>query len=153
MKFVATEDIAAPIDHVWAQVSDVDAFERRARRRVGTVERRPPGPAGKGTNWQGTTEVMGKQRDVTVTLADMSPPERLTLAAATDGMDVSIDVVLSRQGPNLTRMTVTSEAKARSLAARLMLQSAKLARQTLAKRYKGRVATFAGNVEDTAKGA
>ncbi|MCK0169159.1 SRPBCC family protein [Jannaschia sp. S6380] len=153
MKFVATEDIAAPIEFVWSRISDLETFERRARKRVGTIERRPPGPAGKGTTWSGTAEVMGKRRDVTVTLAEVAAPETMAMTAVTDGMDVDIGVVLSRQGPRLTRMTVTSEAKARSLAARLMLQSAKLARQTLAKRYKGRVANFAASVEDASRRA
>ena len=48
MKFVAVEDIAAPLDQVWPHVSDLEGFERRATRRAGRVTRTPPGPAGQG---------------------------------------------------------------------------------------------------------
>lgn len=147
MKFVANEDIAAPVDTVWAQVSDLAAFEARARARVGAIHRTPPGPPGEGTAWSGRTTVMGKARDVTVTAARLSAPHLLCAEAKTDGMLVTIEVVLTELAPRRTRLTVTSEAKARSLSARLMLQSAKLARTSLAQRYKKRVADFAARVE------
>ena len=147
MKFVAVEDIAAPIDHVWTRVADIDRFEGRLKRRVGRIERRPPGPAHPGTTWQARAAVAGKVRDVAMTLEAMDVPKLLSLSGGTDGMEVTIAVELELLNPRLTRLTVTSEARARSLAARLMLQSAKLARQTLAKRYKQRVADFASEVE------
>lgn len=147
MKFVATEDIAAPIETVWAQVADLEGFEARASRRVGGITRTPPGPAAEGTQWTGKAEVMGKARAVTVTAMTLLAPTQLLAEAKTDGMVVTIDVALSKMNPNLTRLTVTTDAKARSLAARLMLQSAKLARTTMAKRYKSRVAEFAVRIE------
>ncbi|MFO6465773.1 SRPBCC family protein [Jannaschia sp. KMU-145] len=147
MKFVAVEDIAAPIEHVWARVSDLDRFEARIASRVGRMTRSPDGEPRPGTAWSARAEVAGKKRDVTVTLNQLDGPQRIDLSAATDGMDVGIDVALEAMSPTRTRLTVTTEAKARSLAARLMLQSAKLARQTLAKRYKGRVAEFAQAIE------
>lgn len=147
MKFVATEDIAAPIDTVWARVSDLEGFEDRIGKRVGQIARIPPGPPGQGTSWTGKAEIMGKSRVVKVTVATLAAPTQLVAEAGTDGMTVTIQVDLKELGPRLTRLTVTSEARARSLAARLMLQSAKLARQTMAKRYKARVADFASQVE------
>lgn len=152
MKFVAVEDIAAPIDLVWSRVADLEEFEARARDRIGAIKRTPPGPPAQGTVWSGKADVMGKKRDVTVTAATVDPTGRLGAEAATDGMLVSIDVDLVELGPRLTRLTVTTEARARSLAARLMLQSAKLARKSLAKRYKARVSDFAGRIEKAAAG-
>lgn len=150
MKFVATEDIAVPIDTVWARVSDLEGFERRAAARVGGIARTPPGPAGQGTKWSGKAEIMGKTRKIDVVAATLDAPTQLVAEAGTDGMTVTIQVDLEEKGPRLTRLTVTTEAKARSLAARLMLQSAKLARTTMAKRYKTRVADFAARVEKSA---
>ena len=150
MKFVATEDIAVPIADVWTQVSDLEAFETRAEHRVGPIDRTPPGPPGQGTTWTGTTDVMGKARRVSVTATALEAPSHLLAEAGTDGMNVTIRIDLAALNPNLTRLTVTSEARARSLAARLMLQSAKLARTTMAKRYKERVAAFASRIENDA---
>lgn len=150
MKFVATEDIAAPIDAVWARVSDLEGFEARAKQRVSGLARTPPGPATQGSKWTGKAEVMGKARTITVVASILVAPNQLLAEAGTDGMTVTIQVDLEAKGPSLTRLTVTTEAKARSLAARLMLQSAKLARATMAKRYKGRVADFASRIEKSA---
>lgn len=150
MKFVATEDIAAPIDTVWARVADLEGFEARARKGADGINRSPPGPPAEGTRWTGQAEVMGKAREVTVTAERLEAPTHLLIEARTDGMVVTIQVDLAQMNPNLTRLTVTTEAKARSLAARLMLQSAKLARATMAKRYRGRVADFAARVEKDA---
>ena len=135
---------------VWSHVADLEAFEDRARARIGAIQRRPPGPPAQGTVWSGKADVMGKKRDVTVTAATIETWSRLTAEAATDGMQVNIDVDLAELGPRLTRLTVTTEARARSLAARLMLQSAKLARKTLAKRYKGRISDLAARIEKSA---
>ncbi|WP_371156904.1 SRPBCC family protein [Jannaschia sp. 2305UL9-9] len=147
MKFVATEEIAAPIDVVWARVSDFEAFERRAAGKAGQVSRSPEGPAKAGTKWTGSVEAAGKVRQASVTLLELDAPHRMDLEGGSDGMTVTLDVMLEALSPTKTRLTVTTEAKARSLAARLMLQSAKLARPQLAKRYKGRVAGFADKIE------
>ncbi len=147
MKFVAVEDIAAPIDHVWSRVSDVETFETRMSSRAKNVTRTPSGPPGEGTNWTAQAEIMGKIRDIKVTLTQLRGPDLLTAMGVSNGMDVTIRVELVEQSPRLTRLTVTSEAKAKSLSARLMLQSAKLARQSMAKRYKSRVAEYAAKVE------
>ncbi|WP_179378630.1 SRPBCC family protein [Jannaschia marina] len=147
MKFVATEDIAAPIESVWARVSDLESFEARAKPRVAGLQRVPPGPPAAGTEWTGTAEVMGKKRALRVTARTLDAPTHLLAEGGTDGMHVTVAAELQALGPKLTRLTVTSEAKARSLAARLMLQSAKLARSSMAKRYKGRISTFASKIE------
>ena len=39
MKFSTREDIEAPIEHVWAQISNFDAFERQALRRGAEIAR------------------------------------------------------------------------------------------------------------------
>ena len=150
MKFVATEDIAQPIEAVWARVSDLEAFEDRIARSHPGIRRSPPGPAGEGTAWTGEAEILGKRRVVTVTAATLRAPDHLAVDAGTDGMAVTLLVELQALGPRLTRMVVTTEAAARSLPARLMLHSAKLARASLAARYKARVAEFATRVETTA---
>ncbi|MEM8824631.1 MAG: SRPBCC family protein [Pseudomonadota bacterium] len=147
MKFVAVEDIAAPVEHVWRRVSDVETFEARMAARIGKIDRVPPGPPDLGTSWSGMAEIMGSLRRVNVVLDRLTPEEGLILRGGTDGVEVLISVDLRAQSPALTRLTVTTDAKASSMKARLMLQSAKLARQRLAEKYIHRVAHFAGAIE------
>lgn len=151
MKFVAAEEIAAPAELVWARVSDFEGFERRAAGKAGHVSRAPDGPIGSGTTWTGSVHAAGKLRSVSVTLLQLDENQAMELEGGSDGMTVTLDVSLKVLAPDRTLLTVTTEAKARSLTARLMLQSAKLARQTLAKRYRGRVSAFAEKVETSAK--
>ena len=150
MKFVATEDIAAPAEAVWSQISDFERFEERAQGSGAGLVRTPPGPAGRGTVWRGEAEVMGRRRRVAITLAEVDAPRRLAGAAEAEGVKVDFVVGIQDLGPELTRLTVTTEARACSLAARLLLQSAKLARGQMARRYEGRVADFAASIERTA---
>ncbi|GIT89762.1 hypothetical protein JANAI62_07530 [Jannaschia pagri] len=148
MKFVATEEIAAPMDVVWRRVTDFDGFEARISARAGSVTRTPQGPVTPATTWVGQVEFNGKTRKANVSILSLDAPgHHLEMEAQTNGMAITVDVALVTVSATRTRMTVTTDAKARTLAARLILQSAKLGRQVLAKRYKTRIATFARNVE------
>lgn len=150
MKFVAIEDIAAPASHVWTRITDFDRFEKRIAGKAGRVERIPSGPVQQGTTWTGRANFNGKMRDAKVALQKLDPERAMVLSGGTEGMEITIDIELDALSATSSRLTVTTEAKARTLAARLLLQSARLARQTLAKRYKGRVAAFAEEIERSA---
>lgn len=147
MKFVATEDISAPLDHVWACVTDFDRFEDMAAKRAQRLERQPRGPVVQGTIWTARATISGKKRDVRIEVTELAANKVLRAEGGTDGMAVHIEALLEARANGVTRLTVVTEAKARTLAARLLLQSAKLARGTLTKRYKKRVADFAVRVE------
>ena len=146
MKFVATEEIAAPIEEVWAAVTDFDAFEARLSRRA-EIERRPPGPAALGTVWHGRAPVLGTTRDVELRLSRLEAPHAIAMAGASDGIDLAADARLEELGPRRTRLTVTTEARGNSFGARLVLQPLKLAKSSLLQRYRGAVATFARRIE------
>ena len=147
MKFVATEEVAAPIEAVWARVSDFDGFETRAAARAGPIERRPPGPASKGTVWEGRVEAMGKVRDARVTLERLDPEESLVARGVVEGVEVDCLVALEPLGSQRTRMVVTTEASGTGIAARLALKAASLKKASLDERYARRLADFAGSIE------
>ncbi len=150
MKFVAVEEIASPIDQLWPHVADFESFEERVAQRIGSVTRTPPGLPAAGTTWRGRTELMGRPRDLTATLMAMERPSRIEIEAVVDGIALTILMELAEQSPRLTRLTVTTEAVARGVAGRVILQSAKLARQTLLNRYRSRVSAFSAMVENNA---
>ncbi|MEM9794896.1 MAG: SRPBCC family protein [Pseudomonadota bacterium] len=149
MKFVATEEIAAPIDHVWRRVSDLEVFEDRFRKRVRGLSRDPAGPIHVDTVWSGKATIMGKVRAVEVRLCEFNAPASLETVAGTEGMVVTIRADLEALGADRTRLIVTSEARARSLAARLLLQSVRLGRKGVAHRYKERIAQFSEAIESS----
>ena len=149
MKFASKEDIAAPIDAVFAMVSDFDSFERAAMRRGAEVQRtdtmRTPGV---GMSWRARFMLRGRERKISVTLSTYDPPNRLVLDGVSPNIEgqMTVDLVaLSRQR---TRMSVALKLTPKTLAARLLIQSLKLARSNLTRKFHLRVADFAKDVED-----
>jgi hypothetical protein len=149
MKFASKEDIAAPIDAVFAMVSDFDSFERAAMRRGAEVQRtdnlRQPGP---GMGWAARFMMRGRERNITVTLSSYDPPNQMVFtggSAALEGRMVIDLVALSR---SRTRMSVSLKLTPKTLSARLFVQSLKLARSNLNRRFHLRVADYAKDMED-----
>lgn len=147
MQFSTKEDVEAPIRSVFDRVSDFEAFERSAMRRGIEIERTEKGGAdGLGARWVGKAELRGKSRNFDALVTASDAPHLLKIAGQSDGFDIALEVELVVLTPNRTRMRVTTELKPRNLSARLILQSARLARQKLTKRYKARVHGFAEGI-------
>jgi hypothetical protein len=68
-----------------------------------------------------------------------------TTASGLNGQTIVELVLLSK---NRTRIAITVEMSPQSLSARLLLQSLKLAKSNLTRRFKLRVTEFAEDVED-----
>ena len=61
MKFSAREDIAAPIEQVFASLCDFEGFERQAMRRGAEVQRVDPlTQPGVGMKWQVSFNMRGR---------------------------------------------------------------------------------------------
>ena len=148
MKFSTREDIEAPIAYVFAQASDFGAFERRALRQGAEVQRKGDGEVAAGTAWDVAFDFRGRPRRVTATLTAFDPPNGMVIESVSDGLDAITEVDLIALSQSRTRVMVSIDLKARTLTARLLLQSLKLAKTRLGKRFKGRVVDFCEDVED-----
>jgi len=152
MQFAAREDIEAPIDAVFAEITDFKRFERGAMRRGAEVARTDTlSEPGNGMCWQARFSLRGQMRDLTLRLSAYNPPDGIVIDmdAATVEAVMRIDLVaLSRAR---TRIGVDLGVTPRNLAGRLMIQSAKLAKGDLAKRFRLRVADYAMELEDRLK--
>ena len=154
MHFTAKEDIEGPIDRVFAMLSDFESYERAAMRRGAEVERtdklRAPGV---GMAWQARFKLRGRDRNVALTLAALDPPNGMRVDFGSQGLDGDMTIDLLAMSRNRTRMTLAIELRPKTLSARLMVQSLKLARANLTKRFALRVAEFAKDLEDRMRGA
>lgn len=151
MKFSTREDISAPINHVWAQVSDVAMFERQALRRGADVRRIDQGPVGPGSAWDVAFKFRGKDRQMKVTLAAMEPPQAIRVDITANAIDGTTRIELVALSPQRTRLAMSIDLAPKSLAARLMIQSLKLAKSNLNARFKKRVGEYAQEIEDRYK--
>lgn len=153
MKFSTREDIEAPIEHVYAEVTDFATYERQAMRRGSDVRRRnPQTPVGVGTIWDIAFSFRGRDRKMTAEVTRLEPPQTLRVDMVSSGIDAVTMIELVALSPKRTRLAVSIEMSAKSLSARLLLQSLKLAKSNLTNRFKKRVGIFAQDVEGRYRG-
>lgn len=149
MKFSTNEDVAAPIDQLFDALSDFESFERQAMRRGADVQRVDPG-AGLcvGATWKVAFSMRGRRRNLDLRLDRFDAPHEMLFLAKSQGMDAVFTVELVALSRNRTRMAVALEMTPLNLAARLLIQSLKLAKSNLTKRFKIRVAEYAKQIEN-----
>lgn len=148
MELTSREDIEAPIEFVYDQVTEFGAFERSIMRRGGDVDRiENGGDDGLGAKWRVKFLLRGVERKVVgeVTKADKPNMIELEVTSKNAGGIVRVELVaLSRAR---TRLNVHFEAKAKSIPAKLFLQSLRFARQKTNARFRDAVANFAKDTE------
>lgn len=149
MQFSSKEDIDAPISEVFAMLSEFEAYERSAIRRGIEVRRvDPSAPIAIGLAWDTRFTLRGKPRDVRLTLVGFEPPNSMRIEADSQGLDGTMTLDLLALSPRRTRMAVVLNLAPKTLSARLLVQSLKLAKSNLTKRFKLKVADHAKNLED-----
>lgn len=149
MKLATREDIAAPIGAVFQQLSDFDGFERAAMRRGADVARTDTliGPAA-GMAWRTGFDYRGKPRKASIELTEYETPERIRAQIHSTGVEIEVVIELVAMSRSRTRMNLSLDARPRTIPAKLMVQSMKLARQAVVKRFQRRVADYAAELEN-----
>lgn len=149
MKFSARDDIEAPIDFVFDAIADFAAFERSAMRRGADVQRTDGGAAlGVGATWRVQFRFRGKERVLKPRIESLDRPNGYVVRSVSGGLESGLTIELVQLSPKRTRLQVDLELMPKSLSARLMVQSMKLARTTLTRRFSSRVSQYAQEVED-----
>lgn len=162
MELTAREDIEASQERVFALLSDFDNIERQAMRRGTQITRTSDGPdagpdsgpdsgpdagTGAGMAWDALFQFRGKKRSAQITLSTYDPSERMVFDSLSGGLEMTLALDVVALAPNRTRINVTSTLGAKTLSARLFLQSIKLARGGIDKRFRKRVGELAGDME------
>ncbi|WP_299613096.1 SRPBCC family protein [uncultured Tateyamaria sp.] len=149
MKFSAREDVAAPIDKVFAALNDFEGFERQAMRRGAEVQRVDPlTQAGVGMRWKIYFKMRGRRRELDLELSRYDAPNEMVFDVASPGMTGTFTVELLALSRSRTRMALALHIAPLTLSTRLFVQSLKLAKSSLTKRFKLRVADYAKTLED-----
>jgi hypothetical protein len=148
MKLSAREDIEAPVAYVYKRVSDFAAFERRAMRHDVDVTCRTVGETTIGTIWDIAFDFRGRRRQVKAELTDLAPEQAIEVESQSDGLNAVTQVELVALSATRTRLLVSFDMRAKTLTARVLLQSLKLAKSAMTKRFKARVCDYAQSVED-----
>ena len=151
MKLSTREDIDRPIDEVFAIMADFPAFEERIRAR-GIDVKRASGPTAPevGAGWTAPLSWRGRHYQVASELINFEPNACYAVESNVGGVQSIAVVDLVSLARSKTRMFVSVELTPTSLSSRLLIQSLKLTKGSLAKRFKARVATLADEVRSGA---
>jgi uncharacterized protein YndB with AHSA1/START domain len=149
MKVTSRHDIDAPVDFVFQTLTDFDAWERSAMRRGADVTRTDKlTTVAAGLAWLVRFRFRGRDRKLAIRLTGIDTPHRVAFAMEGALFDATSIVDLLELGPKRTRLVMVGEAKPKTLAARLMLQSLRLARGRVQRRVDRRVLAIAEDVAD-----
>ncbi len=148
MKFTAKEDIGAPIEAVFAALTDFDSFEKMGLRRGVQARRTDPwGGTGVGTSWLLDFSYRGKPRQIQAELTSFTRPTGMVSNSDSRVGSGRMEVRLLELAPNRTRVQVDLEVTPRTLPAKLLVQSLRLARGRVNDRYETRVGLFLRDIE------
>ncbi|HEX9858294.1 MAG TPA: SRPBCC family protein [Paracoccaceae bacterium] len=149
MKFSTREDIEAPLDFVFNTFADVEGWERAAMRRGAEVSRTDKlHTVAVGMGWQVAFDYRGKARNLTISLTGIDRPNALAFAGNAQALDGVVTLEFVEMSARRTRVSVAAELKPRTFGARLFLQSMKLAKARITRRYQQRVAHICSDIED-----
>ncbi|MGB5865587.1 MAG: SRPBCC family protein [Sulfitobacter sp.] len=153
MKLSTKEDIEAPIDAVFEMMTDFEMFERAAMRRGAEVQRTDSKTApGIGMAWKGAFDMRGKRRQIEVEMVSFDKPNEIVLECRSQGLLTTMSMELVALSKTRTRLMLSFDVKPLNLSARLLVQSLKLAKASLTKKFKLRVSEYAKTMEDRYNG-
>ncbi len=148
MQFTGKEDIEAPIDVVFAEITDFTRFERGAMRRGADVQRIDTmAEPGVGMTWKARFKLRGRMRELSLRLSEYDPPNGIVLVAEAATVEAVMRVNVVSLSRARTRLGVDLRITPRNLAGRLMVQTMKLGKSNLTKRFRLRLADYAMDVE------
>ena len=152
MKLTTRQDIDATQDFVFARLQDFDQFERRAMRRGAEVERIDrPRRTGVGMAWRVRFAFRGTPRVVEAHLVKTEPAVHLAWTLSSAAVDGTLTVELVALSPRRTRLVLQSEIRPKTLAARLLVQSMRLAKGRVQRKLDAASNDLAAMIEDQAR--
>ena len=146
MKFVAKEDIALPQQVLFDFMADFQMFERVAIRRGVEITRSGSMASSDGLKWDCTFEFRGRDRMACVHLDEFSAPEKMAFLITNPALDNRVEITVSALSKKQSRFQVSTVLEPKTLTARLLIQSMKLARSKYNKRFQKRVAEVANEL-------
>ena len=147
MKFALKEDVALPAGAVYAAVADFGSFERAAARQGARVVRtRPDGPSG-GPAWTVWFRYRRCERRIVLSVERTDPPGGLWLSGGSANIELAVEVRVLALSRDRSRLSLGIEVRPKTLSARFLIQSARLARGRIERRLAARLAAFARGCE------
>ena len=143
MKFSTRQDADLAAEALFRAVSNFDEIGRMLMRRGAMVQRLDSLTApGTGMNWRIGFDWRGRRRDVAIELVRFSPSETLVLQGLSELFDLTIQMTVLELGHSKSRLIFETDLLPRGMKARLLLQTAKLGKSQLDRKFAKRIGEF-----------
>ena len=147
MKLSTREDIEACIDTVYSAVTDFDGFERQLLRRGVDVTRDETQPVDvPGVKWNARFKWRGRAQDLDAELVSIDAHQGYAIESRASGIVCMSVVDLVPLSKSRTRLFVSLDLRPTTLSSRLFVQTLKLAKGSLGRKFKARVSEFASGI-------
>lgn len=154
MKLTSKQDIEVPLERVFAQLVDYRHFEQMMIRRGAEVERTDRlSNLAPGMTWRLRFAYRGKQRKMLVELEDVTVPTLLAYGFDSPSVEGEGSFELVALSPTRTRLIAATDFKPKSLAARLLVQSMRLAKGRVQRRFDAAIGKLCALIEERARRA
>lgn len=143
MKFSTRQDTDLPAESLFQAITDFDTIARLLSRR-GAVVRRQDNLAtqGLGTSWLIGFDYRGRSRELSLEVIRFDPPELVLLQGSSDHFDVTIQMTVVALTGVKSRLIFETDLQPRGLKARLLLQTVKLGKPQLDRKFALRIGEF-----------
>lgn len=149
MKLTAKSDVEAPAAFVYEQLADFGGWERAAMRRGADVMRQDGlTKVGPGMTWATQFKYRGKDRLITIRLDAMKLNSHLALTGVSRLVDGVMTIDVLDLAAKRTRIEVRLDMKPKTFAARLYIQTMRLARARVERTFSQRVSQLAVEIEN-----
>lgn len=148
MQFSSVQDVNAPLDFVFQQMSDFESYEAYGLRTGVDVERKDTlSEKAAGMKWRVEGEMRGKRRKLNIELTEYRPDNLLKFFVKSTGIEATATMEAMALTRKQSRIKVTTVLKPKTISARLILQSAKLAKNSMNRKFNHRFWTYANYIE------
>lgn len=143
MKFSTRIDTDLSGDRLFEVIGNFGALERMLIGRGASVSRIDPSvEPGIGMGWNIAFDWRGKPRRLRLAVTRFDRPEQMAMTGRSDALDLDISATVVALSGARSRLIFETEVKPRNMKARLMLQTAKLGKSQLDRRYQRRIEEF-----------
>lgn len=141
--------VAAPVERVWAVVTDL-AGSPRVVRGIDAVEVLTPGEFGVGTRWRETRTMMGRSATEEMTVTAVQPQRSYSTEAVRPGVRYLSTVAVTPAGDGGSELAMTFGARPTSAVARVLgALTGPLGRRAVARALTADLADLAAAAERT----
>lgn len=149
MRLTAKTDLEVPAAFVFATLIDHASWEREAIRNGVEVERPQGTPDnGVGAEWLIRGHFRGKARRALIRIEEMTPSQRLALLIDSPTIDGIARIEVMVLSPRRSRLRVDLEVKPKTLAARLFINTMRLAKGRVQARFERSLGNLGARIKD-----